>query len=129
MATGTDFKAHLAVMAALIGVAAMLPLQWRVSAERAWSYGVYYVGYRLLSVQLILRLSGCQRAPAGGRSTPRQCSLACFALRVKLPESHREQDHQHDRLDGACADGYQPATGRVIPHRVFVTGRGPAQSR
>jgi Ni/Fe-hydrogenase subunit HybB-like protein len=52
MATGTDFKAHLAVMAALFGVAAMLRLQWRVSAERAWSYGVYYVGYRLLSVQL-----------------------------------------------------------------------------
>lgn len=30
----------------------MLPTQWRVSAQRAWSYGVYYVGYRLLSVQL-----------------------------------------------------------------------------
>jgi Ni/Fe-hydrogenase subunit HybB-like protein len=30
----------------------MLRLQWRVSAERAWSYGVYYLGYRLLSVQL-----------------------------------------------------------------------------
>jgi hypothetical protein len=52
MATGTDFKAHLAVIAALIGVAAMLPLQWRATVERAWSYGVYYVGYRLLSVQL-----------------------------------------------------------------------------
>jgi hypothetical protein len=24
----------------------------RVSAKRAWSYGVYYVGYRMLSVQL-----------------------------------------------------------------------------
>jgi hypothetical protein len=46
MATGTDFKAHLAVMAALIGVAAMLPLQWRAGVQRAWSYGVYYVGYR-----------------------------------------------------------------------------------
>jgi hypothetical protein len=36
----------------LIGVAAMLPVQCRVGAARAWSYGVYYVGYRLLSVQL-----------------------------------------------------------------------------
>jgi hypothetical protein len=52
MANATDFKAHLAVMAALIGVVAMLPLQWRANVERAWSYGVYYVGYRLLSVQL-----------------------------------------------------------------------------
>jgi hypothetical protein len=50
--TGTDFKAHIAIMTGLIGVAAMLPAQWRASAERAWSYGVYYVGYRLLSVQL-----------------------------------------------------------------------------
>jgi hypothetical protein len=50
--TGTDFRAHLAVMAALIGVAAMLPTHWRVSVARAWSYGVYSVGYRLLSVQL-----------------------------------------------------------------------------
>ena len=50
--TGTDFKARLAVMAALIGVAAMLPVHWRASAQRAWSYGVYYVGYRLLSVQM-----------------------------------------------------------------------------
>jgi Ni/Fe-hydrogenase subunit HybB-like protein len=50
--TGTDFKAHLAVLAALIGVAAMSPVRWRTGAERAWSYGVYYVGYRLLSLQL-----------------------------------------------------------------------------
>jgi Ni/Fe-hydrogenase subunit HybB-like protein len=50
--TGTDFKAHLAGLAALIGVAAMPPVRWRAGAERVWSYGVYYVGYRLLSVQL-----------------------------------------------------------------------------
>ena len=52
--TGTDFKAHVIFLATL-------PTQWRVSAKRAWSYGVYYVGYRLLSVQLScgsLALSG-----------------------------------------------------------------------
>jgi Ni/Fe-hydrogenase subunit HybB-like protein len=52
LTTGTHLKARIIVMAVLIGVAAMLPVQWRVSAQRAWSYGVYYVGYRLLSVQL-----------------------------------------------------------------------------
>ena len=52
MANATDFKAHLALLAALIGVATVLPLQWRTNVERTWSYGVYYVGYRLLSVQL-----------------------------------------------------------------------------
>lgn len=50
--TGTDFEARLAVMAALIGVATMLPAHWRDGVKRAWSYGVYYVGYRLLSVQM-----------------------------------------------------------------------------
>jgi uncharacterized membrane protein YdbT with pleckstrin-like domain len=50
--TGTGFKAPLAVLAALIGIAAMLPVHWRAGARRAWSYGVYCVGYRLLSVQL-----------------------------------------------------------------------------
>lgn len=49
---GTDFKAHITIMTALIGVAAMLPVRWRVGVERTWSYAVYYVGYRLLSVQL-----------------------------------------------------------------------------
>ncbi len=50
--TGTGFEARPAVMAALIGVAAMLPVHWRASARRTWSYGVYYVGYRLLAVQM-----------------------------------------------------------------------------
>jgi hypothetical protein len=49
---GTDLKAYIFVMTALIGVAAMLPVRWRANAKRVWSYGVYYVGYRLLSVQL-----------------------------------------------------------------------------
>jgi hypothetical protein len=48
----THFKAHIAIVTALIGVAAMLPAQWRASARRVWLYGVYYFGYRLLSVQL-----------------------------------------------------------------------------
>jgi len=34
--TGTDYKGTVAIVAALI--------------KRAWSFGVYYVGYRLLSV-------------------------------------------------------------------------------
>ncbi len=52
---GTALKAPIAVMSdmtALIGVAAMLPVHWRAKAKRAWSYGVYYIGYRMLSVQL-----------------------------------------------------------------------------
>jgi hypothetical protein len=48
----TDLKAHITIVTVLIGVAVMLPVQWRTSAQRLWSYGVYYVGYRLLSVQL-----------------------------------------------------------------------------
>jgi hypothetical protein len=52
---GTDLKAPIAVMfamTALVGLAAMLPALWRVRVNRAWSYGVYYIGYRMLSVQL-----------------------------------------------------------------------------
>jgi hypothetical protein len=49
---GTSFKAYIFVMAALIGLAALLPVRWGVGAKRVWSYGVYYAGYRLLSVQL-----------------------------------------------------------------------------
>jgi hypothetical protein len=48
----TQVKAHIALVTALVGAAAMLPVQWRAGAERVWSYVVYYVGYRLLSVQL-----------------------------------------------------------------------------
>ncbi|VBA41330.1 hypothetical protein LAUMK191_03951 [Mycobacterium attenuatum] len=53
--SGSGLKAHVAVMfamTAMVGLAATLPVQWRASAGRAWSYGVYYLGYRLLSVQL-----------------------------------------------------------------------------
>jgi hypothetical protein len=39
-------------MAALIGAAATLPVRWSAGAERAWSYGVYCLGYRLLSIQM-----------------------------------------------------------------------------
>lgn len=52
LTTGTDCKVRPAVMAALIGVAAISAGQWRAGAKRVWSYGVYCVGYRLLSVQL-----------------------------------------------------------------------------
>jgi hypothetical protein len=48
----STFKAGIALVTVLVGVAAVLPAQWRVSAKRAWSYGVYNVGYRMLSVQI-----------------------------------------------------------------------------
>lgn len=53
----TDFIAVTAALAALVvPVAAMVPAgwnaRWRAGAARMWSYGVYYVGYRLLSVQV-----------------------------------------------------------------------------
>jgi hypothetical protein len=47
----TTFEAGIAITV-LAGVAAALPAQWQASAKRAWSYGVYCVGYRMLSVQL-----------------------------------------------------------------------------
>ena len=43
--TGTDLTAR-------IGVSAVLSAQWHGRAGRAWSYAVYYCGYRLLSMQL-----------------------------------------------------------------------------
>jgi hypothetical protein len=52
---GTDFKAQMvpvATVAALIGIAAMLPGRWRTAAKHVWSYSVYCVGYRMLSVQI-----------------------------------------------------------------------------
>ena len=49
--TGTDSKAHI-ILAATIGVVAILPVQWRFGAQRAWSFLVYYVGYRLLSLHV-----------------------------------------------------------------------------
>jgi hypothetical protein len=47
-----DVKSEIAIMSVLIGIAAMMPAQWRASAKRAGSYAVYYVGYRVLSLQL-----------------------------------------------------------------------------
>ena len=49
--TGTDSKAHI-IVALLTAVATMVPAQWLVDAKRGWSFALYYVGYRLLSVQL-----------------------------------------------------------------------------
>jgi hypothetical protein len=43
-------KALVAIAAVLIGVIAMLPVQRQATVRRAWSYGVYCVGYRLLSL-------------------------------------------------------------------------------
>ena len=30
----------------------VVPVHWRAGVKRAWSYTVYYVGYRLLSVHV-----------------------------------------------------------------------------
>ncbi len=51
---GTAVKAAKVsvIITALIGVVAMTPVRWRAGAERAWSYAVYYLGYRLLSMHL-----------------------------------------------------------------------------
>jgi len=51
-ASGTHRKAHILVVTLMLVVAAMLPLHWRAGAGRAWSFGVYYLGYRLLSVHV-----------------------------------------------------------------------------
>ncbi|MCV6983908.1 hypothetical protein H7H78_00050 [Mycobacterium shinjukuense] len=50
----TDTGAHVVVfaMTVLVGFAAMVPARWHAAARRASSYAVYYIGYRLLSVQL-----------------------------------------------------------------------------
>jgi hypothetical protein len=48
----TTFKAGIGFAAALLGVATVLPHRWQFSAERAWSYAGYNVGYRMLSVQV-----------------------------------------------------------------------------
>lgn len=40
------------VLAALIGVAGVVPVRWRVCAKRVWSYLVYCLGFRLLALQL-----------------------------------------------------------------------------
>ncbi|MBW0019138.1 MAG: hypothetical protein JO236_16550 [Mycobacterium sp.] len=55
--TGTDLKAKplagavLAALAGLIGGLALASTR-RANARRAWSFVVYYVGYRVLSVQV-----------------------------------------------------------------------------
>ncbi len=59
--TGVKVVPLRVIIIVLIGVVAMVPMRWRAAAERAWSYAVYYVGYRLLSVHLSchsLALSG-----------------------------------------------------------------------
>ncbi len=50
--TGTDLAKRLGIVAALIAVAAVLPIQWRVCVKRVWSYLVYCLGYRVLALEL-----------------------------------------------------------------------------
>jgi hypothetical protein len=40
------------LLTALIGVAVLLPVQWRLHAKRVWSYLVYCLGYQLLALEL-----------------------------------------------------------------------------
>lgn len=40
------------LLTTLIGVAVLLPDQWRLRAKRAWSYLVYCLGYQLLALEL-----------------------------------------------------------------------------
>lgn len=47
-----DAAVRLVMLAALIGIAAILPVQWRLHAKRVWSYLVYCLGYRLLALEL-----------------------------------------------------------------------------
>jgi hypothetical protein len=46
------YRAGIAIITVLVGMAAAVSVQLRVRGKRAWSYGVYNIGYRLLSVQL-----------------------------------------------------------------------------
>jgi hypothetical protein len=52
--TGTHAAVRFSIVATLIALAVVLPVQWRVYARRVWSYLVYCVGYRLLSIQPIV---------------------------------------------------------------------------
>ncbi|CAM3412294.1 hypothetical protein BST27_29635 [Mycobacterium intermedium] len=54
---GTDARTRplarvLFLVTTVFGIAAVLPGRWQAIVRRWWSFAVYYVGYRLLSVQL-----------------------------------------------------------------------------
>ena len=49
--TGTHAAERFSILAILIALTAVLPDQLLVHAKRVWSYLVYCVGYRLLSIQ------------------------------------------------------------------------------
>jgi hypothetical protein len=46
--TGTDSRVLIVILVALTAAVA----RWHGTAARAWSFAVYYLGYRVLSVQL-----------------------------------------------------------------------------
>lgn len=50
--TRTDIKVRATILAAVLGISAMVPARWRADAQRAWSFAVYYVGFRVLWVQM-----------------------------------------------------------------------------
>lgn len=50
--TGTELAKRLGIVAVVIAVAAVLPVQWRVAAKRVWSHLFYYFGYRVLALEL-----------------------------------------------------------------------------
>jgi hypothetical protein len=47
--TGTDSRVLIVILVALTAAAVA---RWYGTAARAWSFAVYYLGYRVLSVQL-----------------------------------------------------------------------------
>jgi hypothetical protein len=49
--TGTHTAVRFSILAVLIALTAVLPDQLLVHAKRVWSYLVYCIGYRLLSIQ------------------------------------------------------------------------------
>lgn len=52
---GTDHKPRLGALfalAVLVGFLAVVPVRWRPVVRRIWSYAVYYLGYRLLTIQV-----------------------------------------------------------------------------
>jgi len=54
-AAATHRRAQLAAIVlatAVVGLIALLPVGWRPAAKLVWSYAVYYLGYRILAVQL-----------------------------------------------------------------------------
>ncbi|BBX56280.1 hypothetical protein TM48_00839 [Mycobacterium shottsii] len=72
----------------------MLSLRWGGLGGRGWSYVVYNVGYRLLSLQLLCgSLAVCAVPFVVKHVCDSPVSPAGFSLRIELPESPGDQGH------------------------------------